>query len=38
MKEDFLQWQGEKDAIDWANKTETLIQEIQIIIGKYSKV
>lgn len=36
MKEDFLQWQGEKDAIDWANKTETLIQEIQIIFGKYS--
>ncbi len=37
MKDEFLEWQEEKEAIEWTNKAEELMKEIQIVLTDYSK-
>jgi very-short-patch-repair endonuclease/GTP cyclohydrolase I len=37
MKEEFLEWQGEEEAIEWINKADRLMKEIQIVFTNYSK-
>ncbi|MDP2215783.1 MAG: AAA domain-containing protein [Methanolobus sp.] len=36
MKEEFLQWHGEKDAVEWAVKADKLLQESQMAFSRFS--
>lgn len=37
IKDEFLEWKEEKEAIEWTNKADKLIKEIQIILTDHSK-
>ncbi len=37
MKEEFLWWQGEKEAIVWASNADEFVKKIDVAFSKYSK-
>ncbi|MDA0525451.1 AAA domain-containing protein [Methanococcoides alaskense] len=37
MKEEFLEWQGETEALEWINNADKLLKENQTIFTNYSK-